>query len=153
MEIGTGWCGKTINLQRIDVLYKTIEKNIYLFIKGQKIFNKVVCIFLEKQGPPERKEMSMKPSDMNARLEDALSRIAVETQEIQELEQQLTDGEDRRRPITGLLFLFLILLVSRFLLSSGLQGRFWPMSSCRRTWKGSSVDFRNISEDFDLRYH
>ncbi|XP_019741284.1 centriolin-like isoform X2 [Hippocampus comes] len=35
----------------------------------------------------------MKPSDMNARLEDALSRIAVEAQEIQELEQQLTDGQ------------------------------------------------------------
>ncbi|XP_061624875.1 uncharacterized protein LOC133475676 isoform X2 [Phyllopteryx taeniolatus] len=38
-------------------------------------------------------EMSLKSRDVDGRLDDVLSRIAMETQEIQELEQQLTDGQ------------------------------------------------------------
>ncbi|XP_061527278.1 centriolin-like isoform X3 [Phycodurus eques] len=37
--------------------------------------------------------MSLKSRDADGRLDDVLSRIAMETQEIQELEQQLTDGQ------------------------------------------------------------
>lgn len=38
--------------------------------------------------------MSRKQIELEGRLDDMLSRIAMETQEIKELEQQLTDGED-----------------------------------------------------------
>ena len=38
--------------------------------------------------------MSGKQSELEGRLDDMLSRIAMETQEIKELEQQLTDGEE-----------------------------------------------------------
>lgn len=37
--------------------------------------------------------MSSKQSELEERLEDVLSRIAMETQEIKELEQQLTDSK------------------------------------------------------------
>ncbi|XP_056273887.1 centriolin-like [Pseudoliparis swirei] len=42
-------------------------------------------------GPCDR--MSGRQSELEGRLEDTLSRIATETQEIKELEQQLTDGQ------------------------------------------------------------
>lgn len=41
--------------------------------------------------------MSRKQSELEVRLDDMLSRIAMETQEIKELEQQLTDGEEPHR--------------------------------------------------------
>jgi len=58
-------------------------------------------------GPCDR--MSGRQSELEGRLEDTLSRIATETQEIKELEQQLTDGEEttnqrgplHRSPVIG----------------------------------------------------
>ena len=41
--------------------------------------------------------MSRQQSELEGRLDDMLSRIAMETQEIKELEQQLTDGEETIR--------------------------------------------------------
>lgn len=49
-------------------------------------------------------KMSRKQSDLEGRLDDLLSRIATETEEIKELEQQLTDGEetsDESSPLIG----------------------------------------------------
>lgn len=39
--------------------------------------------------------MSKMQSELEGRLDDLLSRIAMETQEIKELEQQLTNGEEK----------------------------------------------------------
>lgn len=46
--------------------------------------------------------MSRKQSEMEGRLDDILTRIATETQEIKELEQQLTDGEETTGQSQGL---------------------------------------------------
>ncbi|KAM7390971.1 hypothetical protein PAMP_021694 [Pampus punctatissimus] len=46
--------------------------------------------------------MSRKQSELEGRLDDMLSRIAMETQEIKELEQQLTDGEERTDQLQSL---------------------------------------------------
>lgn len=89
--------------------------------------------------------MSEKTSEMEDRLDDMLSRIAMETQEIKELEQQLTDGEETTDQSLSLSHTGALRLAEHkcppVLL---LQVRSWLTKLFRGIWRESSLDFRSI---------